>query len=110
MSSSPVNPELRSPLTVQKINGMLRRAALPQSKSSTTAVRGWHDVTHGFSSWKDNDSADILVAWRTPPMYRATPAYLFKQLTVVADVLRKEGLQVDFAQSADYVRVRYTNG
>jgi uncharacterized protein with von Willebrand factor type A (vWA) domain len=108
-----VDPKLQSPLTVQKVGDILRKAGIPQSKSSTTQVRGWRDTTHGFRAYKpiplrfdDTWHDAIAVVWMTPPAYGASAAYITAHLMKVADALRAAGMEVRFSGTNDILYTR----
>ena len=107
-----VKPELRSPLTVQKVNGIIRAAGLPISTSRTTAVKGWHETSSGYRvtrSYEEKPAYPVNIRWQFSTMQKYDYVYERAQLQKVADHLRiVHGLDaMTTFGSNNLVQVRY---
>lgn len=77
------------PLTQQKVRGVLRKARLDFSTTSTTRIPGWHRTSSGYKVWQSDDGA-ISVGYEFNHWAKERP-YL-KMLTPVLKVLQDAGL------------------
>lgn len=45
------------PMTPQKVRGVLKKAGMDFSTTSTTRIPGWHRVSSGYKVWQSEDGA-----------------------------------------------------
>lgn len=84
-------------LTVQRVSGALRSGGYKAAKYTTTAVRGWSDVSAGFKvsvTWPHDGS--ITVSW-IPGKFGISrrPDNIHKRLKDMSDFLAKQGFDVE---------------